>query len=178
MAPKKFSFTPTSTHVQRPYVSLCAIFCTSTNKGEGWLKTMSDLANWRVDNLSGFFKDTASGIPSLSHIHFTELDIELACSERSSTSSADASHLKFCRKEGNSWSWIYTPWPLTFSLSLFALYIREAEGLNQKITGQWHLQATSLEYLKELSGRPWLPILKSIVYFLMTNIGSEPEDPP
>ena len=24
--PKKFSFTPTSTHVQRPYVSLCAIF--------------------------------------------------------------------------------------------------------------------------------------------------------
>ena len=40
-----------------------------------------------------------SGIPSRSHIHFTELDIELACTERSSTSSADASLLKFCRKE-------------------------------------------------------------------------------
>ena len=35
----------------------------------------------------------------MSHIHFTELDIELACSEGSSTSSADASLLKFCRKE-------------------------------------------------------------------------------
>ena len=65
-------------------------------------------------------------------------------------------------------------YPLTFSLSLFALYIREAEGLHQRITGQWHFQAMSLEYLKELSGRPWLPILKSIVYFLMANMGSEP----
>ena len=26
LSPQKFSFTPTSTHVQRPYVSLCAIF--------------------------------------------------------------------------------------------------------------------------------------------------------
>ena len=56
---------------------------------------MSDLTNWRVNNPSDFFKD----IPSLSHIHFTELDIELACSEGSSTSSAVASLLKFCRKE-------------------------------------------------------------------------------
>ena len=59
----------------------------------------------KVDNASELFslKDS-SDIPGLSEIAFTEMDMEIACSELSSSSAAGAdgvpaSLLKFCRKE-------------------------------------------------------------------------------
>jgi hypothetical protein len=60
---------------------------------------------WKVDNPSEFFaQPDASDFPEFSEIPFTEMDMEIACSELSSSSAAGAdgvpaSLLKFCRKE-------------------------------------------------------------------------------
>ena len=113
---------------------------------------------------SDFFKDTASGIPSLSHIHFTELDIELACSERSSTSSAVASLLKFCRKElRRPLSLLWKPTldhgyiPPDLLLVLVCPVHKGGRRFTPKHYRPLALTATSLEYLKELSGSPGYP---------------------
>ena len=60
---------------------------------------------WKVDNASEFFsQQDSSDIPGLNEIPFTEMDMEIACSELSSSSAAGAdgvpaSLLKLCRKE-------------------------------------------------------------------------------
>ena len=66
---------------------------------------MQPRPEWKVDNPSDFFDQQGGGeIPEISDVHFTEMDMEIACSELSSSSAAGAdgvpaSLLKFCRKE-------------------------------------------------------------------------------
>ena len=48
-------------------------------------------SEWKVDNASEFFaQQNASDIPDFSEIPFTEMDMEIACSELSSSSAAGA----------------------------------------------------------------------------------------
>ena len=59
---------------------------------------------WTVDNPSHFFEQGGGDVPDFSEINFTEMDMEIACSELCSSSAAGAdgvpaSLLKFCRKE-------------------------------------------------------------------------------
>ena len=77
--------------------------------------------DWVVENPSEFFRQENLGpIPNFSDILFTELDMEIACSDLDASSAAGAdgvpaSLLKFCRKKATQYSleiffgpWLYT----------------------------------------------------------------------
>ena len=141
---------------------------------------------WKVDNVSEFFQHDGEG-PLLSDIEFTEMDMEIACSELCSNSAAGAdgvpsSLLKQSRKELRQPLFILWRASLDRGLIppdlLLVLVSPVNKGGSRYSPTNYRPVAKLPMFLREWSeSHLWLT-LRSMVSFQMANMASELFVPP